>query len=116
VEEIDRPLFGQKENRQLKHYDSRISGRLTPEKQHDSKAVISATCTYNNQRRRSVDRVSGSMIKRNFNFMREIKVIPYNISTIEHLLTKKCLVEVADKGIQADGPSMKAVEYHQSDR
>jgi hypothetical protein len=48
--------------------------------------------------------------------MREIKVIPYNISTIEHLLTKNCLIEVADKGIQADGPSIKAVEYHQSDR
>jgi hypothetical protein len=48
--------------------------------------------------------------------MREIKVVPYNISNIEHLLTKNCLIEVADKCIQADGPSMKAIEYHQSDR
>jgi hypothetical protein len=43
VEEIDRSLFVQKENKQLKHFDSRISGRLTPEKEQDSKAVISAT-------------------------------------------------------------------------
>ena len=40
------------------------------------------------------------------------KVVPYNISTIEHLLTKKSLIEVADKGIQADGSIIKAVEYY----
>ena len=49
--------------------------------------VISATCTFNNQRR-SAERMRGPMIKRNFNFLREIKVVPYNINKIEKILTK----------------------------
>lgn len=100
----------------------------TPQLQEDAiKGVISATCRLNGYkilpwgeedktRDRSADRHRGPAIKRNTNFLREIKVIPYNISTIEHLLTKKCLIEVSDKCIQADGPGIQAIEYYNTNR
>lgn len=79
-----------------------------------TKGIISATCKFNKLRNKSVGRQRGPAIKRNTNFKREIKVVPYNISTIENIITKHCLIEVSDKGIQADGLENEVVDIYSS--
>ena len=68
--------------------DSQMSAECQDKYHSSIKGIISATWKFSKHRNKSVDKQRGPAIKRSANFLREIKVIPYNISTIENLITK----------------------------
>lgn len=94
--------------------DSQISSEYHPQYHSSIKGIISATWKFGKHRNKSTDKQKGPAIKRNTNFSREIKVVPYNISTIENLITKNWFVEVISRGIQADGVNNEMQDIYSS--